>query len=75
MRYAIHHMPADGNCMFSAVAHQLGPRISESSEKTAHQVRLEIVEYLRNHPDIVSIRTYIEGDDRLAMTVFICQLI
>ena len=58
VRYAIHHVPADGNCMFSAIAHQikLGPRISESSTTAHHQVRLEIVEYLRNHPDIVSIQ-------------------
>lgn len=75
MRYAIHHVPADGNCMFSAIAHQLAPRIFESSKTAHHEVRLEVVEYLRSHPDIVSTSTYIEGDDRPAMKEFRIQII
>lgn len=40
--------PLDGNCMYSALIDQL--RIPNLS---AHQLRLDIVKYLQNHPDIV----------------------
>ena len=50
------NVPYDGNCLFSAIAIQLGRHsISElEAAPPAREVRAELVAYLRDHPDIVS---------------------
>ena len=46
--WCVVNVPADGHCMFSSLAIQLGrPLASEA-------IRKELVEYLRTHPNIVS---------------------
>jgi len=42
------NVPADGHCMFSSLAIQLG------RPQAAPDVRRELVDYIRTHPNIVS---------------------
>jgi hypothetical protein len=42
------NVPADGHCMFSSLAIQLGRPLA------TEVIRKELVEYLRTHPNIVS---------------------
>ena len=44
------NVPADGHCMFSSLAVQLG-----HPQGAAKDVRRELMEYLRTHPNIVSL--------------------
>ena len=48
--YRVEYVSPDGNCMFSSLALQLG-----KSESSHHVIRLELMDYLRQHPSIVSI--------------------
>ena len=43
------NVDADGNCLFSALALQL----ESESLKSAHDIRMELVEYIRCHPEMV----------------------
>jgi len=46
------NVPSDGNCMFSAIAIQLG---RQPAAAAANEIRAEIVSYIRSHPNIVLI--------------------
>lgn len=42
--YTVHNTSADGNCFFSALAHQLGRPMSDATF-----IRAELITYIRNH--------------------------
>lgn len=42
--YTVHDVPSDGNCLFSALAHQLNLPLHQAST-----VRKDLVNYLRSH--------------------------
>ena len=44
----VQNVASDGDCMFASIALQLGRTIAEASN-----VRSEIIQYLRDHPDMV----------------------
>ena len=54
-KWHVVNVPSDGNCMFSSIAIQLG---RHSVAEGAREVRTELVSYLRNHEQIVSITNY-----------------
>jgi len=45
------NVKSDGNCMFSALAIQLG---LEHNDEASRKVRAEVVSYIRSHPSMVS---------------------
>ncbi len=47
--WEIENVESDGDCLFSSIALQLG-----RSRAEANGVRSEIVQYLRDHPQMVS---------------------
>jgi len=60
LNMGIHHIPADGNCMYSAISHQLSllqdtaflERIYPPLDiKDVMQLRRRVAEYMREHPD------------------------
>jgi hypothetical protein len=52
--YIVHQVPANGDCFFAAIAHQLSlvkPEIYKDLSPAA--CRKQLVDYLKQHPDIV----------------------
>lgn len=49
--FKVVNVPSDGNCLFSAIAIQLGHHLVAEA---AREIRAEVVSYLRNHQSIVS---------------------
>lgn len=52
--YTVVNVPSDGNCLFSALAIQLGRHAVIELAEAAREVRAEVVSYLRNHHSMVS---------------------
>ena len=50
-QWTVVDVPGDGNCLFSALALQLGL----DGATAAHDIRMELVEHLRANPRLVSI--------------------
>ena len=48
-----HDVHPDGNCFFSAVIDQLHVHDGPHGGRDADELRLEAVQYLRDHPDAV----------------------
>jgi hypothetical protein len=46
MKWKVVNVPADGNCLFSALALQL----ERSGTTAAHDIRMELVENMRSNP-------------------------
>jgi len=47
--------PADGACMFSALVHQVNSLSTDlSPQLAANDLRSILVDYIRNHPSIIS---------------------
>lgn len=44
---------SDGNCMFSALAHQL-KRCKANQSESAEEIRAELVTFIKEHPEMVS---------------------
>lgn len=49
--YQVFDVPGNGDCMFSAVAHQLSLGKSTPPE-SAQAIRMQLVDYIRAHPSL-----------------------
>jgi len=59
-------VPSDGNCMFAAIADQLHVSGIDSVQRTAMDVRLELVNFIRSHSSLSSqIQANLEDTDTL----------
>jgi hypothetical protein len=51
--YVIHKQPGNGDCMFSAIAHQLSVSLGQPPV-SSNVIRQQLVSYVKEHPKLTS---------------------